>query len=76
MGELAVMSHKGDTKLIWDVNNEPEVASARRTFDELRGKGYVAFRVTGKDGEKGEQITAFDPNAARIILAPQMRGGG
>jgi hypothetical protein len=73
-GELAIMNATGDTKIIWDSENEDEVAVARRTFTELRGKGYAAYAVK-KNGDKGEVIREFDPEAERIILAPAMVGG-
>jgi hypothetical protein len=73
--EMAVMGKDGDTKLLWDRRNPDEVENARRSFDDLRKKGYLAFRVTGTDGEKGEQMTAFDPEAERMIMIPAMRGG-
>lgn len=74
MGELATMGRAGDTKLIWDAGNEPEVENARRTFDDLRGKGFLAFAVKAK-GEKGAQIREFDADAEKIIMVPPMRGG-
>lgn len=73
--EMAVMDHTGDTKVIWDPDNADEVAAARAQFEALRKKGFAAFRVRGKDGEKGAQITAFDPQAEKLILVPQMVGG-
>lgn len=75
MGEMATMNHTGDTKTIWDIGNPDEVEAARKTFNQLTGKGYAAFRVTGKDGEKGEQIRTFEPEAGKIILCPPLRGG-
>ncbi len=74
-GEIATMGVEGDVKTIWDRSKPEEVENAKRTFDDLRKKGYCAFRVTGKDGEKGEQMTEFDPTAERMIMVPQMRGG-
>lgn len=71
---MAVMSSKGDTKVIWDPNNQDEVAAARVQFETLRSKGFLAFKTTD-DGEKGEQIRAFEPGARRIILTPPLRGG-
>ena len=73
--EMAIMGKQGDSKLIWDKNNPDEVANARRTFDDLRSKGFLAFRVIGKTGDKGDQMTAFDADAERIIMVPQMKGG-
>lgn len=72
---FATMDGTGDTKTTWDPNNPEEVAIAKRTFDELKAKGYVAYRVDGKNGEKGEVMKEFDPSAARMILAKPMRGG-
>lgn len=74
MGTLATMGREGDTKLIWDAANEDEVANARRTFDDLRKKGYAAFAVKAK-GEKGVQIRDFDPESEKIIMALPMAGG-
>ena len=73
-GELCIMNHTGDTKLVWDRANTPEVDNAKRTFTDLRAKGYLAYKVK-KDGEKAEQIHEFDPAAERIIPAPPMDGG-
>ncbi len=75
MGEIAILSGKGDTKIIWDSDNEAEVDNARRTFEDLvDGKKYAAFSV-GKKGEKDEKIKKFDPDLEKIILIPPMAGG-
>lgn len=74
--EIAIMGREGDTKVIWNPQNTDEVENARRTFVDLRAKGYLAFRVQAEGGDKGEQITEFDPQAGKMILmVPQMRGG-
>jgi len=72
--EMAFMDETGDTKLIWTEGNEIEVENARRTFNEMRKKGYIAYAVD-KKGEKGTVIDHFDPSAEKIILAPQLKGG-
>lgn len=71
---LAVLDASGDTRIIWNPDNPDEVANAKRTFDDLKKKGYVAYAVK-RDGEKGEVVKGFDPEAEKLILAPQMRGG-
>lgn len=74
-GEMAILDRTGDTKLIWSTDRNDEVENARETFDRLRKKGYLAYKVVGTDGAKGEQMHTFDPNAGRIIMSPAMQGG-
>lgn len=72
--EIRTLGSAGDTKLVWDSENEDEAANARRTFDDLKKKGYAAFAV-GARGAKGEQIQKFDPNAESLIMVPAIQGG-
>jgi len=72
--QLRVMDGTGDTKLIWEEDNEVEVDAARELFNKLRGKGYNAYAVK-ENGKKGELINKFEPAAEKIILAPPMSGG-
>lgn len=75
-GAFAVMSTKGDTKYIWDMNNAAEVEVARATFNSfVKDKKYLAFKVQGKDATKGEMVKEFDPSEGRYIFAPPMVGG-
>ncbi len=75
MSVMEVMDPKaGDTKIIWDPANTDEVESARRSFEELRGKGFTAYRVT-EDGKTDAVIRTFEPDAARVILKPAYAGG-
>jgi len=73
--ELVTMDHTGDTKLLWDSDNKDEVDNAREAFNRLTKKGYLAYAVKGKNGDKGEQVKSFDPEAERIILTPALVGG-
>ncbi len=75
MSELSVLDSSGDTKLIWDRGNEVEVEAARELFAKLKHRQYLAYRVTGLSGDKGEVLHKFDPDAERIIMAPPMVGG-
>jgi len=61
MGNMAVMDVSGDTKLIWDADNEAEVEAARELFDNLKKKKYLAYSV-GRRGKKDELIQTFDPD--------------
>lgn len=72
---MEVMDGTGDTKNIWDPAKPDEVEVARATYDALKKKGYRGFRVTGKNGEKGEQMDEFDPAAGRMIMIPPLQGG-
>ena len=74
MGELRELGPQGDTKVIWDADEEAEVKVAKRTFNELKSKGYYAYKVK-RDGDKGRVIHEFDPDAEKIIMALPMRGG-
>jgi hypothetical protein len=66
----------GDVRLSWEPGNAEDTATARRTFDDLRAKGYLAYRVTGRGPRaQRDQIRAFDPQAEQIVLAPPLRGG-
>jgi hypothetical protein len=72
--ELRVMGGKGDTKIIWNPDNTDEVANARRSFDDMTGKGFRAFAVA-RAGAKGDRVHEFDPEAEKLIIVPPMAGG-
>lgn len=71
---MAVMGQEGDTKQMWNPQNDFEVEQARKLFKAYRERKYVAFRVNA-DGTQGEQMTEFDPTAAKVIFVPQFQGG-
>lgn len=73
-GLLSVLDDTGDTRIIWDPDNEHEVSNARRTFDDLIKKGFRAFSVT-KKGDKAEQVREFDKDAEKLIMQPALQGG-
>lgn len=74
-GLLSTLDRTGDTRVMWDSRNKSEVRTAKRTFDDLRKDGYLAYRAVGKDGAQGEQIREFDPKAERIIMVKPLVGG-
>lgn len=74
-GTIHTLDRDGDTRVMWDSDNPDEVENARRTFRDLKGKGYLAYRATGEKGTQGEQIREFDPGAERIIFTRPLRGG-
>jgi hypothetical protein len=68
----------GDVRLTWEPGNTEDIATARQAFNDLRGKGYLAYKVTpGRRGQEPqrEQIRRFDPEAEQIVLTPPLRGG-
>lgn len=75
-GAMAVMGVDGDTKHIWDKNNEAETAAAKALFETLvNDKRYSAFKVDDK-GETGEgPIREFNSEEERYIFVPPMQGG-
>lgn len=80
MGQIRLMGAAiklggGDTKIMWNPDNEDEVRAAKKTWDELVGKKrFLGYRVTAR-GEPGEQVREFDPSAAKLVIAPPMGGG-
>jgi hypothetical protein len=74
MGEMAILCSKGDSKQIWNPDNEDEVKAVRTLFNSLIKKGYSAFRVD-KAGEKAGRMEEFDPEAGKVIMVPLVRGG-
>jgi hypothetical protein len=71
---LNVLDDTGDTRMQWDRSNPAEVAKAEARFNDLKAKGFLAYKVN-KKGDMGEVLSAFDPSAERIILHSQMIGG-
>lgn len=74
-GLIEIIDPTGDTKLMWDKNNQTEVGIAKAAFDKaVEGKAAV-FEVKGKDGEKGKRVKEFDPSLERLLVVPQLVGG-
>jgi len=72
--EMRIMGTLGDTKVIWDTENEDEVEAAEDQFDALKEKGFKAYAVK-KDGKPGKEIKKFDSEAGMIIMVPKIAGG-
>jgi hypothetical protein len=73
-GVLVILDRSGDTRHTWDRSNRDEVQAMREIFDTMIDKGYQAWSVTRK-GDKDQRITAFDPQAEKIIFSPALVGG-
>ncbi len=74
-GSMAVLGANGHTKIVWDRTDDVDVEGARDMFNVIKAEGYMAYKLEGKDGRKGEVITDFDPKAERIVMAPPLQGG-
>jgi hypothetical protein len=74
MTELRVLSSMGDTKVIFDPDNDDEVAAAKVQYKTLINKGFKAFKVK-KSGEPGKKMKKFDKDAGKIIMVPPIIGG-
>jgi L-alanine-DL-glutamate epimerase-like enolase superfamily enzyme len=74
MTELRVLSSMGDTKVIFDPDNDDEVAAAKVQYKTLIDKGFKAFKVK-KSGEPGKKMKKFDKDAGKIIMVPPIIGG-
>lgn len=74
MGEIRVLDKTGDTKVIWDKENEIEVEVAEDQFYSLLEKGFKAFKVK-KDGTAGQSVKTFNSNEEKYIFVPALVGG-
>jgi len=72
LGAMAVLGAEGDIKYTWDKTNKTEVEAAREQFNNLRSKGFLAFKIRGKLRErKGDGVIDFDSKAGRYqFMAP------
>lgn len=81
MGQLRIMSHQGDTRVVWDSKRADEgdaeaaaaVREAERIFAEHRAQGSTTFVV--EPGQQPRVIEQFEREADQIIIAPRIAGG-
>ncbi len=81
MGKLRILSHQGDTTLVWDKEKveirDPEALKAikevERIFEEHLAKGATAFKVL--PGKPTEKLERFDRTAEQIVMVPLVAGG-
>jgi hypothetical protein len=75
MGEMSILDSTGDTKVVWDPDNDDECDAAEAQFNSLLKKGFAAFEV-GKKGKKTDEVVRkFDPELGKLIMVPAMQGG-
>ena len=59
---------------MWNPGVQDEIDVAKKVFDKLKKKGYLAYKV-GRGGEPDEVVHAFDPSAGALIMTPPLVGG-
>ena len=72
VGTMSVLDKTGDSKIKWNTDDVDEVDAARKHFNSLKRRGYVAYKGRGK---RGSVIKEFDPDAGEITMCPQSVGG-
>ena len=76
MGEMRILSAEGDTKVIWDPENDDECDAAEAQFNKLKKAGFTAFEVDKKGkAKKSNRVDEWDPELGKLIMVPQARGG-
>ena len=75
MGEMSILNHEGDTKVIWDPKNDDECEAAEEQFDSLMEKGFTAFEVGAKGKKTKRVVKEFDPDLGKLIMVPALQGG-
>ncbi len=81
MGRLRLMSHLGDTQVVWDeaaarAGNPDAIAAveeAERIFAAARARGATAFVVRGAG--QTAKIDRLDREAQEIVMVPRIIGG-
>lgn len=74
MGNMRELNRAGDTRVMWDKDNDDEVAAAQKQFCDRLDEGWSAYEV-GLGGKKGTKLVAFDASAGEIVLVPPIQGG-
>lgn len=69
------MKTAGDTKVIFDPENESEVEIAKEQFDSLIKKGFRAYKVDKEGKKTGSPIKKFKAEEGRYIFLPPIQGG-
>lgn len=73
MNTLRVCNRAGDSVTTWDPDDASLVQEAKRVFDAFKRHNYLAYKK--KEGNAGEQLREFDPNAHEIVMHEPLIGG-
>lgn len=74
IGSIVHLNHEGDTRYSWDRTNQIECEAAREHFEDLKKRGFLAFKVNRATGAKQKKpAKEFDPKAGKYVyLSPEM----
>jgi len=75
MGEMSILNKEGDTKVIWDPENDDECDAAEEQFKSLKRKGFTAFEVGMRGKKTSRVVDKFDPDLGKLIMVPKLEGG-
>ena len=76
MGRLRILGRDGDRQIEWSRDDPDSLLLAEHELEQwIARPGYLAFGFKRLHLDAGERLDAFDPEAAEIVLVPQMRGG-
>ena len=76
MGRVRIMGREGDRQIAWSRDDPESLRIAANEVEQwIAQPGHLAFSFKRLRFDAGEKIDSFDPEAAEIILVPQMRGG-
>lgn len=70
MGEMRVLTEKGDERIEWDPADAAQVEKARAEFARLKKDGYRFYEVAETPGKPVER---FSKGLGRLIAAPGAR---
>lgn len=68
MGQMRVLSQKGDINIEWDGDDPESVKKANEEFKKLKADGYEFFKV-----EKGERVERFNKKLGKLIASPGVK---
>lgn len=72
MGEMRVLTEKGDERLEWDPADAEQVKKAKAEFARLKKDGYRFYAVETVE-KAGKPVDRFDKRLGKIIAAPGAR---
>lgn len=71
MGEMRVLTEKGDIVIEWDPHTPESVKGAKEQWKQLKADGYEFFEAL--PGEKGKRLTRFKADLARVLVVPGVK---